>query len=162
MMDSARKMRTASPRDAKQSLKRTEMVSVRLVPKLRYAADIAARSQRRSISSLIEVAVADYLPKVEVMEPADEEDERPMKLMKLMDSLWDPEESDRFVKLAENLRWLLNNEEDHRWKAIREHFNVKGHLTSEQRKELRPIYEDIKRKVAKAIDEKEGAKFARG
>jgi hypothetical protein len=159
-MDSARKRRTAGPRDPKQSPKRTEMVSVRLAPKVRYAADIAARSQRRSISSLIEVAVAAYLPGIEVRE-SDGEDERRMKLMKLMESLWDPEESDRFVKLAEKLRWLLNNEEDHRWKAIREHFNVKDRLTSEQRKELRPIYEDIKRKVAKAIDDKEGAKFAK-
>jgi hypothetical protein len=160
-MVSRREKRTTDTSGSKQLAKRTEMVSVRLAPKVRYAAEIAARSQRRTVSSLIEVAVAAYLPRVEVREPADGEDERPMKLMKLMDSLWDPDESDRFVTLAENQRWLLNNEEEHRWKAIREHFDAKGRLTAEQRKELRPIYDDIKEKVAKALNEKERAKFAR-
>jgi len=161
-MDREHKLQRASPpRNSKQPPKRTEMVSVRLVPKLRYAAEIAARSQRRTVSSLIEVAVAAYLPTVEVMEPADEEDQRPKKLMNLMESLWDPEDSDRFVNLAENARWLLNIEEDLRWKAIRERFSVKGRLTSEQRKELRAIYEDIRKKVADELDEKEAAKFAR-
>ena len=162
-MDSDRAKRPAATRhEAKQSPKRTEMVSVRLAPKVRFAADIAARSQRRTISSLIEVAVADYLPTLVVMDPAAEDDARPLHLMKLVDSLWDPEESDRFVNLAEKHRWLLLLEEQHRWKAIREHFDAKGRLTPEQRKELRSIYDGIKEEVAKALHEKERAKFAKG
>jgi hypothetical protein len=153
---------TSSLKDPKYSAKRTEMVSVRLAPKVRYAADIAARSQRRTVSSLIEVAVAAYLATLEVTEQAGEENERPMKLMKLMTSLWDPDESDRFVTLAENHRSLLNIEEEHRWKAIREKFNAKGRLTPGQRKELRSIYDGIKEKVADALREKEMTKFARG
>jgi hypothetical protein len=142
--------------------KRTEMISVRLAPKLRFAADLAARSQRRSISSLVEVAVAAYLPTLVVIEPADPEDEREMKLTALVAEVWDPDESDRFVLLAEGYRWLLNNEEEHLWKAIREHFDAKGRLTLEQRKTLRPIYGALKKKVADALDEKEGAHFAKG
>jgi hypothetical protein len=158
-MDSDRAKRAPGTRhDAKQSPKRTEMVSVRLAPEVRFAADIAARSQRRTVSSLIEVAVADYLPTLVVMDPAAEDDERPLNLMKLVKSLWDPEESDRFVNMAEKHRWLLDLEEQHRWKAIREHFDAKGRLTAEQRKELRPIYDDIKEKVAQASK----AKFAKG
>lgn len=133
------------------------MISVRLVPKLRYAADLAARSQSRTLSSLVEVAVAEYLRTLEVVKPADDEDERPMKLMKLMETLWDPDESDRFVVLAENQRWLLNIEEEHRWKAIREHFDAKGHLTQEQRKLLRPIYEELKEKVAATLQDRLGS-----
>jgi hypothetical protein len=34
-------------------------------------------------------------------------------------------------------------------------------LTAEQRKELRSIYDGIKEKVAKALNEKERSKFAR-
>jgi len=161
-MDSELVKRTASSRDSKHLAKRTEMVSVRLVPKLRYAAEIAARSQRRTVSSLIEVAVAAYLPTLSIAEPAEEEDERPIKLMKLMESLWDPDESDRFVTLAENHRWLLDNEEEHRWKAIREHFGAKGPLTPDQRRELHQIYDGIKKRVAETLREKEWAKFARG
>ena len=144
------------------SQKRTEMISVRLALKLRYAADIAARSQRRTLSSLVEVAVAAYLPTVEIVEPADYEDERPTKLMKLMETLRDPQESDRFVLLAENGRWLLNNEEELRWKAIQEYFNTRGQLTSEQRNTLRPIYDGIKEEVAEALYKQETLKFAKG
>lgn len=149
-------------KDAERLLKRTQMVSVRLAPQVRFAADIAARSQRRTVSSLIEVAVATYLSTLQVLEPSDEGTERPVKMTKLVDSLWDPEESDRFVNLAENQRWLLNNEEEHRWKAIREHFDTTGRLTQEQRKKLRGIYDAIKEEVAAALREKETAKFARG
>jgi hypothetical protein len=127
--------------------------------KLRYAAEIAARSQRRTVSSLIEVAVATYLPTLEVKEPAGEVDGPPMKLMKLMESLWDPVESDRFVTLAENHRWLLNNEEEHRWKAIRNHFEARGPLTPEQRKKLHAVYDHIKEKVAAELRDKEMVNF---
>ena len=159
-MDSGRAKRTTDSRNPKVLAKRTEMVAVRLVPKLKYAAEIAARSQRRTVSSLVEVAVAAYLPTLSVAEPT-EEGERPIKLMTLMDSLWDPDESDRFVILAENHRWLLDNEEEHRWKAIREHFGAKGPLTEEERMKLRDIYNDIKKRVSETLREKEMAKFAK-
>lgn len=153
--------RTVDARDPKHLAKRTEMVSVRLNPKLRYAAEIAARSQHRTVSSLIETAVAAYLPTLSVAEPADEEDERPIKLMKLVESVWDPDPSDRFVTLAENYRWLLDNEEEHRWKAIREHFGAKGPLTPGERRNLRKIYDDIKKQVAETLREREVASFAK-
>jgi len=79
--------------------------------------------------------------------------------MRLVQSLWDPEESDRFVALAERCRWLLTSDEDHRWKAIREQFNAPAHLTAEQRVALRPMYDHIKKTVAAALDEKEAARF---
>jgi hypothetical protein len=158
-MDSKRG-KQADSQGAKHLAKRTEMVAVRLVPKLKYAAEIAARSQRRTVSSLVEVAVAAYLPTLSIAEPDEEGQERPIKLMALMDSLWDPDESDRFVTLAENHRWLLLNEEEHRWKAIREHFGAKGPLTREQRRELRPLYDGIKKQVSETLREKEMAKFA--
>src|SRR5271167_2103877 len=111
------------------SPKRTETVSVRLAPKVRFGADIAARDQRRTVSSLIEVAVAAYLSTLEVTGPAGGKGERPLKMEQLVESLLDPEVPDRFVKMAEKQRWLLNNEEEHRWKAIQEQFKAKGPLT---------------------------------
>ena len=159
-MDNQPAKRSAKSLNPKQFAKRTEMVSVRLAPGLRYAAEIAARSQRRTVSSLIEVAVEAYLHTLEVAKPGAEQGERPVKLMKLMDSLWDPDEADRFVKLAENHRWLLENEEEHRWKAIQEHFGAKGRLTPEQHAALRLVYDDIKKKVAENLREKELANYA--
>jgi hypothetical protein len=131
--------------------KRTEMVSVRLAPRLRYTADIAARSQRRTLSSLVETAVAAYLPTLDFPEPAAQAGDRPKKLMKIVETLWDPEESDRFVLLAENQRWLMNFEEEYRWKAILDHFKTtRTTLTMDERKALRPIYDEIKERVGKS------------
>ena len=159
MVDTGRAKRAADSRNPKPLAKRTEMVAVRLVPKLKYAAEIAARSQRRTVSSLVEVAVANYLPTLSVAVPT-EGGEQPIKLMTLMESLWDPDDSDRFVKLAKNQRWLLDNEEELRWKAIRERFGAKGPLTDAQRIALRDIYKDIKKQVSEALRVKEMAKFA--
>jgi hypothetical protein len=124
------------------------MVSVRLAPKLRYSAEIAARSQRRTLSSLIEVAVAAYLSRLDVEVPAAN---APVPLGKLVDVLWDPDESDRFVILAERARWLLDLEEEHRWKSIRERLGAKERLTPEQIQRLRPIYKELKTRVADAL-----------
>jgi len=137
--------------------KRSEIVTIRLDPTLRYAAEIASRTQRRTVSSLVEVAVAAYLETLDIELPG--EQKSPLPLMRLVQSLWDPEESDRFVALAERCRWLLTSDEDHRWKAIREHFKAPEHLTADQRKALRPLYDRIKEKVAGALDEKEAARF---
>ena len=129
------------------------MVSVRLARPLHYAAEIAARSQRWTLSSLVEVALDAYLREVDVADPLTG---KPTKLMRLMEALWDPYESERLVKLAESQRWLLDDEEGRRWKAILEHFKSEGRLTLEQRQELRgDLYETIKKRIADELDQRE-------
>jgi len=95
------------------NLSRSQVVTVRLDPRLKFAAELAARKQRRTISSFIEWAVEEAVAKIEVNEE--------MNLNKAMNRVWDVEEADRFVKLALNFPELLTYEEEKLWKLITEY-----------------------------------------
>ena len=95
-------------------LTRTETVTVRLDPKLRYLADLAARKHRRTLSSYIEWAIEDSL-KNTVLDPVAE-----ASVAHEAATLWDVDEADRFVKLALRYPELMTHEEQVRWKLIRE------------------------------------------
>lgn len=102
-------------------LSRSETVTVRLDPQLRYLAELAARTHRRTLSSYIEWAI---------MEMLKDEPIRPVWLKGLEVSahtigseagyLWDVDEADRFAKLALRYPSLLTHEEQVLWKLIRE------------------------------------------
>lgn len=102
-------------------LSRTETVTVRLDPKLRYLADLAARTHRRTLSSYIEWTIKKAL---------DSEMVRPAGTSSLVatdhsigneaEYLWDVDDADRFAKLALRYPHLLSHEEQVRWKLIRE------------------------------------------
>ncbi len=102
-------------------LSRSETVTVRLDPKLRYLAELAARMHRRTLSSYIEWAIKASL---------DTEAIRPTNLASLhacdhtigneAEYLWDVDDADRFAKLALRYPHLLTHEEQVRWKLIRE------------------------------------------
>jgi hypothetical protein len=102
-------------------LSRSEIVTVRLDPKLRYLAELAARLHRRTLSSYIEWAIKASL---------DNEVLRPTNLPSLVVSdhtigkeaeyLWDVDDADRFAKLALRYPHLLTHEEQVKWKLIRE------------------------------------------
>lgn len=57
-----KKEQSRKSRGAKPS--RSETVTVRLKPKTKYLAELAARKQRRTLSSFIECAAADSLNRV--------------------------------------------------------------------------------------------------
>jgi hypothetical protein len=94
---------------------------VRLDPKLRYLAELAARLHRRTLSSYIEWAIKASL---------DTETVRPTNLPGLHASdhtigseaeyLWDVDGADRFAKLALRYPHLLTHDEQVLWKLIRE------------------------------------------
>jgi hypothetical protein len=90
-------------------LARSETVTVRLDPKLRYLAELGARKQRRTLSSFIEWAVDQALGEVRLGE---------WTIAFEADELWDVEEADRFVQLALHHRDLLTFEEQQLWKAL--------------------------------------------
>lgn len=101
-------------------LSRSETVTVRLDPKLRYLAELAARKQRRTLSSFIEWAIENSLRTVIVYE-----DERIRESIADQElSLWDVEEADRFARLALSHPELLTHDEQVLWKLIKEN----GHL----------------------------------
>lgn len=95
-------------------LTRSETVTVRLDPKLRYLADLAARKQRRTLSSYIEWAIEDSLDRTHLHSSGSS------SLADESAALWDVDEADRFAKLALRHPDLLTHEEQVRWKLIRE------------------------------------------
>lgn len=96
---------------------RTVTVSVRLDPKLKYLAELAARKQRRALSSYIEWAVEQSLDKCEV---GYFPDGQTMTLADEANDLWDVDEADRLAMLALRHPELLTHEEQILWKLIRE------------------------------------------
>lgn len=100
-------------------LARSQTVQVRLVPKVRYLADLAARKHRRTLSSFIEWAIEDCFSKIILQEDAESR-----SLADEAAELWDVDEPDRFAHLAMTHPDLLNHEEQILWKLIRE----TGHL----------------------------------
>ncbi len=97
-------------------LSRSVTVTVRLDPKLRYLAELAARKQRRTLSSYIEWAIEDSL-KAPLQEPAPGM-VRPLSLVEEAHFLWDVDEAERFAKLATRYPNLLTHEEQVLWKLV--------------------------------------------
>jgi hypothetical protein len=103
-------------RKAKAGGPRTEVFAMRLDPKLKYLAEIAARKQRRSLANFIEWSLEKALDSVKLVES--EEGAFGLSVLDQANKLWDLEPSDRFIKLAENYPDLLNYEEQIIWKVI--------------------------------------------
>ena len=100
-------------------LVRSETVTVRLDPKLRYLASLAARKQRRTLSSFIEWSIEETLKQV-VLGNYDPNEKGELSVADQAETLWDVDEADRFVKLAANHPEMLNHHEQVVWKLVRE------------------------------------------
>jgi hypothetical protein len=107
-------------------LSRSEIVTVRLDPKLRFAAELAARKQRRTLSSFIEWAIDEATDRIEVTPPTS--GHPGFTVLDALERIWDVEEADRMVNLALMYPQLLTFEEEKVWKLVCEcqHFWVGG------------------------------------
>lgn len=113
---------------------RTETVTVRLDPKLRYLAELAALKQRRTLSSFIEWAIEGSLDRVTLREAEG------LTVANDAENLWDVDESDRFAKLAFRFPDLLTHEEQVLWKLIRENGVVwRGQYNNQGEWEWKPV-----------------------
>lgn len=101
------------------NLNRSEVVTVRFDPRLRYLAEIAARKQRRTVSSFIEWAVETALEQVTLAEGGAFGEVRETVAGEAR-RLWDADESERFVRLAILYPELLTFDEQQKWKAIQD------------------------------------------
>jgi hypothetical protein len=99
-------------------LTRTETVTVRLDEKLRYLAELAARKQRRTLSSYVEWAIQDSLERA-VLKPASG-DEPAKTVASESARLWDVDQAGRFVKLGSWYPDLLTHDEQ-----LRQHLLVR-------------------------------------
>jgi len=118
MTEKKRKPKAAGPR--------TEVFAMRLDPKLKYLAEIAARKQRRSLANFIEWALDEALKNVKLVESGEFNGQYDLSVHQEANKLWDLEPSDRLIKLAENYPDLLTYEEQLIWKAI---FEITAHET---------------------------------
>lgn len=98
-------------------LSRSEVVTVRLDPKLRYMAELAARKQRRTLSSFIEWSIEQSLKEVLVVNASKGERSN---LAEMAESLWDVSSPKRLVKLAQKCPELLNYKEERIWRLVDE------------------------------------------
>jgi hypothetical protein len=103
---------------------------------------LAARRQRRTVSSFIEWAIEHALPAVRLEEGPPEVTD--LDLASVI--LWDPDEADRLAKLALYYPGLLTYEEEVLWKLIqecdalwREDFNPRRSVPP-QEKEAKLLY----------------------
>lgn len=110
------------PKLTDQVAVRSQVVTVRLDPKLKYLAELAARKQRRTLSSYIEWAVEQSLRLVPLKEigTGDDRYEETVSLAEVNHNLWDVDESDRLANLAFAYSDLLTHREQVLWKIIRE------------------------------------------
>jgi predicted transcriptional regulator len=99
--------------------KKSEVVTVRLDPKLKYLAELAARKHRRPLSSYIEWAVEQSLSRVWLEESFNGEGTSVADAERTQ-HLWDLDEPDRVVRLALNYPDLLTHEEQLVWRLVRE------------------------------------------
>lgn len=102
-------------------LSRSETVTVRLDPKLRYLAELAARRHRRTLSSYIEWAVEKSLSEVvlrTVLSGEELEHEEVTTLADEAAALWDVDPAERLGRLAMTHQSLLTHEEQVLWKHI--------------------------------------------
>jgi hypothetical protein len=112
-------------------LTRSETVTVRLDPKLRYLAELAARKQRRTVSSFIEWAIEDSLSRVALRETSGRE----TSVADAAAALWDVDEADRFLKLVVHYPDLLNHDEQVLWKLVQEN----GYVTRPRESTGKPV-----------------------
>jgi hypothetical protein len=110
--------RKSKARTGGAKLARSETVTVRLDPRLRYFAELAARTQRRTLSSFVEWAIEQSLSNICLEDSKG--DFREPSIAGVMPSLWDVDEADRFAKLALRYPETLLHEEQVLWKLIRE------------------------------------------
>ena len=105
---------SAPRRKPKPKTLRSEVFALRLDPKLKYLAEIAARKQRRSLANFVEWAIESALRHT----PLDAKDSSRSILDDAAD-LWCLDEAERFMKLAEEYPDLLTYEEQILWEQAR-------------------------------------------
>ena len=101
-------------------LSRSEVVSIRLDPRLRFGAEMAAAKCRRTLSSFTEWAIEEALKEIKVGDKGE-------TAHKVMEDAWDIEEGYRFYEYARKCSRLLTPEEEKLWKVIKGADKVHSH-----------------------------------
>ena len=112
-------------------LSRSETVTVRLDPKLRLAAELLAKQQRRTLSSLIEWAVENVTRAETVIPNWESKQGNEKKLpsaFEVAEACWDLDEHIRFIQMVAYAPLLLSYDEERLAKTVKEVL-FSSHLT---------------------------------
>lgn len=109
---------TEKKRKSKVGAPRTEVFAMRLDPKLKYLAEIAARKQRRSLANFVEWAIAEGLKEVSL---AEDFNGNRQTVDDAATQLWALDEPVRLINLATHFHELLSYDEQLIWRVICEH-----------------------------------------
>lgn len=96
--------------------RKTEVLSIRIDPRVKYGLELLSRLQRRSTTGVVEWAIQSAFQS-EIFEPANEY-QNEIHLEQVMDSLWHINEIERTVALALRREQLLTYEESRVWKVL--------------------------------------------
>ena len=110
-------------------LSRSEIIQTRLNPKLRFIAEVMARQERRTLSSLIEGLIEEAAERHKIALVLTERAQTDRYLLgkrkyqnvsmkAAADLIWSAEEADRFAALALFLPDLLTAEEEELWQTL--------------------------------------------
>ncbi len=119
-------MRSTSPNKKKggSKLNRTELVQVRIDPRLRFLAEIASKAQIRTLSSFIEYSIQRQLHEVSITHLISNTDffdpnkAGDISVTEFGKKIWDNDEVVRFIRLAQNAPLFLSTDEQDIWDVI--------------------------------------------
>lgn len=80
---------------------RTESLTVRIDPRVKYLANVVASAKRLSLTSLLERALEEAINRAEIWEGG-----TATKMSVVVDEIWAEHEADRFVLLADRLPFV--------------------------------------------------------
>lgn len=93
---------------------KADAITVRLNPKTKFALELAARRQRRTLSAIVEEFIYQGL----CSDTTFWSDSSSTSV--IVNKIWDPDECERFINLALSYPELLDYTEELMWKAINE------------------------------------------
>lgn len=105
-------MATKKKATAQRSAK-TEALSIRIDPRLRYGLELLARQQRRSVTGVVEWAIDQALRNETVTDSGTSFDQ-------LVKDLWSPNEVERLVNLARTFPDLMTYDEARMWAVLKD------------------------------------------
>jgi hypothetical protein len=100
-----------------RKLLRSEVLQVRLDPKSRFAVELAAMEERRSLNSFIDNALAAMVKQTSHVT----KDGATVSIERVAHSIWHTDEANRFVRMAYLFPELLKEDEQRKWLFICEH-----------------------------------------
>lgn len=95
---------------------KTDALSIRIDPRLRYGLEMMARQQRRSVTGVVEWAIDATLKREYAT--SDAQGDNPT-FNDLLGQVWRPNEVERLVNLAKRFPELLTYEESRLWEVIK-------------------------------------------